>query len=72
MHINQQPFYKRLTQTKTLEATIKLVLKVSYFQNEFMKSSFFPKYEQKIVRIAKILVNFCPYFERNDEFINSF
>ena len=27
-------------------------LKVSQFQNEFMKSSFLPKYEQKIVRIS--------------------
>ena len=29
-------------------------LKVSYFQNEFMKTSFLPKYEQKIVRISAL------------------
>ena len=29
-------------------------LKVSYFQNDFMKSSFLPKYEQKIVRISAL------------------
>ena len=31
-----------------------LKLKVSQFQNEFMKSSFLPKYEQKIVRISAL------------------
>ena len=39
------------------------VSKVSKFQNQFMKSSFLPKYERK---------NFCSYFGRNDDFINSF
>ena len=29
-------------------------LKVSKFQNEFMKSSFLPKYEPKIVRISAL------------------
>ena len=29
-------------------------LKVSKLQNEFMKSSFLPKYEQKIVRISAL------------------
>jgi hypothetical protein len=29
-------------------------LKVSRFQNEFMKSSFFPKYEPKIARISAL------------------
>jgi hypothetical protein len=29
-------------------------LKVSFFQNEFMKSSFLAKYEQKIVRISAL------------------
>ena len=29
-------------------------LKVRQFQNEFMKSSFLPKYEQKIVRISAL------------------
>ena len=57
-------------------------LKVSKFQIEFMKSSFLPKYEQKIVRIsallsvvqyrAEILTIFRSYFGRNDDFINSF
>ena len=46
--------------------------KVSYFQDEFMKSSFLPKYEQKIVRISALcserryLDYFCSYFGRND------
>ena len=30
------------------------MLKVSYFQNEFMKSLFLPNYEQKIVRISAL------------------
>ena len=29
-------------------------LKVSQFQNEFMKSSFLPKYEQEIVKIPAL------------------
>ena len=29
-------------------------VKVSEFQNEFMKSPFLPKYEQKIVRISAL------------------
>ena len=40
-----------------------LTLKASNFRNEFMKSSFLPKYERNF---------FCPYFWRNDDFINSF
>ena len=32
----------------------KPLLRVSKFQNEFMKSSFLPKYEQKIVRITAL------------------
>ena len=57
------------------------LLKVSKFQNEFMKSSFFPKYEPNIVRISvctvpnyrvEILTIFGSYFGRNDDFINSF
>ena len=57
-------------------------LKVGKFQNEFMKSSFLPIYEPKIVRIsallsvaqfrAEILTIFRSYFGRNDDFINSF
>ena len=31
-----------------------IMLKVRQFQNEFMKSSFLPKYEQKIVRISAL------------------
>ena len=38
------------------------VLKVSKFQNEFIKSSFLPKYESKIVRI------FRSYFEKFTDF----
>ena len=58
------------------------LIKVSKFENEFMKSSFLPKYEQKIVKIsalcseahyrAEILTIFRSYFGRNDDFINSF
>ena len=33
---------------------IKNLLKVSKFQNEFMKSSFLPKYEPKIVKISAL------------------
>ena len=58
---------------------LNFALKVSKFQNEFMKSSFLPKYEPKIVRIsarycyrAEILTIFGSYFERNKDFINSF
>ena len=32
----------------------KFILKVSKFQNEFMNSSFLPKYEPKIVRISAL------------------
>ena len=53
-------------------------IKVSKFQNEFMKSSFLPKYESKIVRISALTVqsrnpyNISSYFGRNNDFINSF
>ena len=57
-------------------------LNVSKFQNEFMNSSFLPKYERNIVRIsalytvphyrAEILTIFRSYFGRNDDFIISF
>ena len=30
------------------------LIKVSKFENEFMKSSFLPKYERKIVRISAL------------------
>ena len=48
-------------------------LKVSQFQNEFMKSSFLPKYERKIVKISALTTqgrnpdNFSSYFGRNDD-----
>ena len=56
-------------------------LNASKFQNEFMKSSFLPKYEPKIVRISALycatlqgrnLTIFGSYFGRNDDFINPF
>ena len=56
-------------------------LKVSKFQNEFLKTSFLPKYEPNIVRISALYCatlqgknpyNFGSYFGRNDVFINSF
>ena len=40
------------------------LLKVSKFQNEFMKSSFLTKYEPKIVRISVLTI-----FGRNNDFI---
>ena len=52
--------------------------KVSSFQNEFMKSSFLPRYKQKNVRVSALCIEgrnldgFCSHFERNDDFINSF
>ena len=58
-----------------------IVLKFSKFQNEFMMSSFLPKYEPNIVRIlpctmphyrAEILKIFGSYFGSNYDFINSF
>jgi hypothetical protein len=73
---------KKLMDSKYLmsenESTL---LKVSKFQNEFMKSSFLSKYEPNIVRIsaltvphyrAEIFTIFGSYFGRNDDFINSF
>ena len=59
------------------EPAVKASLKVSKFQNEFMKSSFLQKYERKIVKISalcsegKNLDYFYSYFGRNDDFINS-
>ena len=57
------------------------LLKVSKFQNEFMKLFFLPKYEQNIVRISALcsavlqgrnLDNFLFIFWEKDDFINSF
>ena len=57
------------------------LIKVSKFQNEFMKSSFLPKHEPNIVKISalylphyrvEILTIFVSYCGRNDDFINSF
>ena len=47
----------------------KTLLKFRQFQNEFMKSTFLPKYEQKIVKISALTTQ-----GRNpdDDFINSF
>ena len=46
------------------------------FQNEYMKSSFLPKYEPKTGTVphykAEILTIFGSYFGRNNDFINSF
>ena len=56
-----------------------VLVKVSKFQNELIKSSFLPKYEPKILRISslycatlrpEILTIFGSYFGRNDDFIN--
>ena len=40
-------------------------LKVNLFQNEFMKSSFLPKYERKIVRISAL----CKFWQFFDNFL---
>ena len=51
---------------------------VSKFQNEFMKSSFLQKYEQKNVKICALTTqgrnpdNFLFVLWRNNDFINSF
>ena len=39
---------------KKSEAEIKDLLKVSYIQNEIMRSSFFPKCKPKITRISAL------------------
>ena len=57
-----------------------MVIQVSKFQNECMKSLFLPKYEPKIVRMPcivaeyrkDILTKLGSYFGRIDDFINSF
>ena len=48
-------------------------LKIRQFQNEFMQSSFLPKYEEKIVKISAFTTQsiFSLYFGRNDDFKNS-
>ena len=56
-------------QKKTDAFKKRFFLKVSQFQNEFMKSLFLPKYEQKIVSISALC---SVYFGRNNAFINSF
>ena len=72
---------KILLRYKLVLCVRKRALKVSKFQNEFMKSKFLPKYEPKIVRNvskgvphykADILTIFGSYFGRNDRLINSF
>ena len=64
----------------TYQEKIALSLKVSKFHNEFMKSSFLPKYEPKILRMpcivaqyrTEILTTLGSYFGRNNDFLNSF
>ena len=48
------------------------LLKVNKFQNEFLKSSFLLKYEQKIARIFEFLEWYSSYFGRNYDFVDSF
>ena len=66
----QYHFYK--------EFVFQFLLKVSYFQNEFMKIKLLPKNERKIARIsalwvrAEILAIFHSFFGRSFIFINSF
>ena len=38
------------------------LIKVSEFQNEFMKSSFLPIYEQKVVRISALCTKGQKFF----------
>ena len=45
---------KGLLDSKNMRAIDDTYLKVRQFQNEFMKSSSFPKYERKIVRISAL------------------
>ena len=48
-------------------------VKVRKFQNGFMKSSFMPKYEPKIIRISSLqydTVQGSSYSGRNNDFIN--
>ena len=50
-------------------------VKVRKFQNGFMKSSFLPKYEPKIIRISSLqydTVQGSSYSGRNNDFINQF
>ena len=59
-------------------AALLSLLKVRQFQNEFMKSSFLPKYKQKIVRISALcsegrnLYDFLFIFWEKRCLINSF
>ena len=75
VHSHMRTFSKASTNESK---KVSYVLKVSYFQNEFMKSSFLPKYERMIVSISALCNegrkpdNFFSYFGRNDDFINSF
>ena len=66
-----------------MKCKIQFILKFSKFQDEFMKSSFLPKYEPNIVRIyalycatlhyrEEFLTIFGSYFGRNDDVINPF
>ena len=46
--------FKIVLYVKYVMPGFKCRLKVSKFQNEFMKSTFLPKYEQNIVRISDL------------------
>ena len=78
MHDISQISYKYLYEYYRLQSY--RYLKVSKFQNEFMKSSFLPKYEPNFVRMSALYTycatlqgrNFGSYFGRNDDFIDSF
>ena len=56
---------------KIAQVLVNLIyLVVSYFQNEFLKSSFLPQYVQKIVRISDLTTQGRnpSFFWRNDDF----
>ena len=46
------PLYVQLRLHDVVHLIFQYILKVSKFQNEFMKSLFLPKYKQKIVRLS--------------------
>ena len=52
--MNNPSPYCGLTDSRICASETDLPVKVSYFQNEFMESSFLPKYEQKIVKISAL------------------
>ena len=48
-----QPLHTSIALTGNFLVTVG-PLKVTQFQNEFMKSSFLPKYKQKIVKVSAL------------------